>query len=795
MCTPAVISAQSAGKVVQFFVNAQDALGASANYPAAGANSRALYQVNDGQGPATAIDAIRIVMLAADNSSLFVNTDLMSNQDRGATIIYNNQEAFYDAGVRLKGSSWTRGLTVWGGSYTISFHPDHLFRGVHDTISLDASGSGAGPSGTQRQDEILVEQLFNHAGGGLATNYDDLAYLVTREASHMGPVILELARYEDVFLDESFADGSQGNLFEYELVYYETTTTDGNVESLKLFPTQSVTGTPLKNLGSDKESYRANARIKTNRAEDDYSRFISMAQTMSLTGAAFLNAIGSVIDVDQWLRTFAAANLMGIGDTLATGGNQHNIVFYFRPEDGKALMFPWDWDDSFLLSQTAGLVMGGASLPLGKLMTSPTYAHAYYGHMLDIINTTLTSTYVSTWANYFQSLAPLNSFPSDTAFLSSRRSSVLSQLNNTVQPVAFNITTNSGNPFTVSATSTTLSGTGWIDVREIRLAGNPNPLPLSWTSPSAWQVSVPLAFGANALTLEAYGFQGNLIGSDSITITSTSSAPRPIDFLRISEIMYHPSVAPPGGAYDREEFEYIELTNIGDGPIELAGVELRDGVAFTFPSMSLAPGQFVVVVENPTAFASRYVQPVTVAGQYSGKLDNGGELITLLDAADQTIQSFTYQDDNWYPNTDGDGYSLVIVDATADVSAWNTQAGWRPSTNWQGSPGAADPLFLDADVNMDGLVDIFDINVVSTNWGGAGPMGDANSDGAVDIFDINLISGSWGALPGGGGAGGGAAALGSEGGCADGGAGAEGEASTPLRRKRPTSAMHPAPLT
>jgi hypothetical protein len=90
--------------------------------------------VNDGQGPTTAIDAIRIVMLAADNNSLFVNTDLMSNQDRGATVIYNNKEVFYDAGVRLKGSSWTRGLTVWGGSYAIQFHPDHLFRGVHETI-------------------------------------------------------------------------------------------------------------------------------------------------------------------------------------------------------------------------------------------------------------------------------------------------------------------------------------------------------------------------------------------------------------------------------------------------------------------------------------------------------------------------------------------------------------------------------------------------------------------------------------------------------------------------------------
>ena len=106
--------------MVQFYVRGQDALGAISTYPAAGANSRALYQVNDGQGPTTAIDSIRIIMLPADSNNLYVNTNLMSNQDVGATVIYNNKEVFYDVGVRLKGSSCSRGDTpTWGGSYSI----------------------------------------------------------------------------------------------------------------------------------------------------------------------------------------------------------------------------------------------------------------------------------------------------------------------------------------------------------------------------------------------------------------------------------------------------------------------------------------------------------------------------------------------------------------------------------------------------------------------------------------------------------------------------------------------------
>jgi Concanavalin A-like lectin/glucanases superfamily/Dockerin type I domain len=55
--------------------------------------------------------------------------------------------------------------------------------------------------------------------------------------------------------------------------------------------------------------------------------------------------------------------------------------------------------------------------------------------------------------------------------------------------------------------------------------------------------------------------------------------------------------------------------------------------------------------------------------------------------------------------------------------------------------GLAEPV--PGDVNFDGVVNIFDVNVVSAHWNEAGPAGDANSDGVVDIFDINLISSHW----------------------------------------------------
>jgi Dockerin type I domain len=57
---------------------------------------------------------------------------------------------------------------------------------------------------------------------------------------------------------------------------------------------------------------------------------------------------------------------------------------------------------------------------------------------------------------------------------------------------------------------------------------------------------------------------------------------------------------------------------------------------------------------------------------------------------------------------------------------------------------AAHALEIPGDVNFDGVVSIFDINLVSSNWNMAGPVADANGDHTVNIFDVNLISSHWG---------------------------------------------------
>ena len=78
-------------------------------------------------------------------------------------------------------------------------------------------------------------------------------------------------------------------------------------------------------------------------------------------------------------------------------------------------------------------------------------------------------------------------------------------------------------------------------------------------------MQVPVGAGTQEVTLEAFDFQGQRVASDTITITSTAATPVR-DYLRISEIHYHP--ADPRGdelELDKNEFEFIELVNTRAG--------------------------------------------------------------------------------------------------------------------------------------------------------------------------------------------------------------------------------------
>jgi len=157
------------------------------------------------------------------------------------------------------------------------------------------------------------------------------------------------------------------------------------------------------------------------------------------------------------------------------------------------------------------------------------------------------------------------------------------------------------------------------------------------------------------------------------------------DALRISEVMYNPVPPPLGSPFVANDFQYIELTNTGTQALGLAGVQFTQGVTYTFPTVSLDPGQQIVVVASQAAFQSRYGTGINVAaGAFTGRLSITGGRIQLK-GLNQTILDFTYSNaDPWPTRPNGKGSSLEVLDTAGD---YNSAANWRASNEYNGSPG------------------------------------------------------------------------------------------------------------
>jgi len=676
------IPGQSAGAVVQFYLRGTDTPGANEFYPAAGPNSRALYKVNDNTAATNGLHNFRLITTGADTTWMHTNINVMSNDRIECTIIDRENDIYYGAGVRLKSSERGRNQTARVG-YNIDFPSDALFRGVLGGVAVDRSeGVNSG------QQEILYDIMISNSGGPVS-RYFDLIKILSPNAALTRTAVLQLARYDDTFLDTQYENGSDGRLYEYELVYYPTTAdANGN----KIPEPDNVVGVNVQNHGDDPERYRWHFLNKINREADDFAPIMNYCKVFSLSGAAFETALAERVDVDEWLRGMAYAVLSGAGDNAAAG-SQHNGIYYAKP-DGRVVFLPHDMDFSF----DAGRTILANPQCNTLVTTSPARRRLFYGHLQDIISTTYNNSYMSIWTTHLATLDAAQPWSTHLSYMTSRSNNVLSQINSGIPSVPFAITTAS--PLTVASSTATVGGNGWVNVRSIRLLGSTEPLPVTWTGNTTWQATLTVPPGSAAYTIQALNFSGAVIGTATITINNTTQiVPASAANLVVSEIMYHPSDPTPAevsaGFTDDNFFEYLELQNISSNVVDLTGTRFTNGLDYDFAAgAQLQPGARLVIAASRSAFLMRYpgASGALAAGAFLNGtgLNNAGERLALTSGAGAVIKDFTYDDNPpWPTSPDGGGYSLVLMDPAANPDH-NLAASWRASTAAGGSPGAGD---------------------------------------------------------------------------------------------------------
>jgi hypothetical protein len=345
-----------------------------------------------------------------------------------------------------------------------------------------------------------------------------------------------------------------------------------------------------------------------------------------------------------------------------------------------------DWGFAYLASATASIY---GKNNIYRILQLPGYRRLYQGHLLDLLGSVYNSNYLTRWALHFSDVTGMDQ-TGVLGYANARGAAVRSQL---AAQIPFVITSNGGSNFLVNTPTVTLVGRGWINVHGIGLAGTTNLLPVTWLDDVRWQATVPLVAGDNLLQLVAYDYHGTPVGQAAIVVTSTISGFVQRDYLRLTELMYHPpaptAAERAAGFSSAEDFEFIELLNTGPTNVSLIGVRFIAGVTFDFSTAAitnLAPAQRVLVVANETAFACRYGTNLPIAGAYAGHLDNKGEQVRLVDAWNNVILDFTYYPAAGWPTAaDGGGSSLEVLDVNGD---YNDPHNWQASLIPGGTPGS-----------------------------------------------------------------------------------------------------------
>lgn len=665
------IPGQSNGVVVQFYVQGVDTQGAMSTFPAAGEDSRALYQVVSNEPDSTRnVETIRLILLPQDNAELFSAVNRMSNHFRGATMIRSGTEVFYDVAARQVGSRFIRP----NSGYKIKLNSDQKFYDIHSSVRIDMNGLS----------EIIMKQMINRAGGSSVSMYDDLSSFTSPQHGTR-TVLLNLARYDDVFLEEQFENGGDGTKWELDDITYPTNPSP-SPEGLKTGT--GVSSQDILYRGDNPEAYRGQLLIKNNRAKDDFQSIVDFAYAINRGINTLFEETMEVMDVDIWMRHYATQSWLGNWDTYGFR-RPKNLRIYTRPDDNKMIPLAWDFD---LANLNEPLVYNGGISRLDDIRNIPHNFRLFWGHMWDIMNRSFNPTYATSWANHYNSLGGGTGGLVNT--IANRYNSARSEILSTVPQLPFEITTNNGNPVTVSTPTATISGNGWIDVKQIKIAGTGLVLEPYWDTMTGWEAQVPLAVGENNLVFEAYDYEGNLIGSQPLTVTSTDPNRALQDHLRVTELMYHPVEATTdelnaNPTFDSDDAEFIELMNTSDSlTLDLTGVVISDGIDFTFESTSLAPGQRVVIVKDLSAFNVRHdSNGMNIAGEYERSLSDGGERILISDSFGSVISDFTYDDSNdWPARADGNGPSIEVLDVDGDYSNGNN---WRNSYEYHGSPDIA----------------------------------------------------------------------------------------------------------
>jgi hypothetical protein len=679
----ATIPGQANNTMVAFYITATDGANpaAASQFPNDAPKRECLFRIGETQ-PSSALGSYRLWVTKA-TLSRWSTRGRQSNHPLDCSFAYNDFRVIYNAETLYSGSPWHTPAYNGGPAgepptdYVLHAPADDLLLGTEDFVFGTVGNQDNDPSKLAEQTSYWIARKM-----GIPYNYRRFFFMYFNGQRRASSVYEDTQQPSGEVIDQYFPDDASGPLHKIE-DWFEFDdagdTKTGNVDAtLDQFLTLE---------GKKVARYRVCWRPRSIGAGDNPNDFSELFKVVDALSAAtpepYNTALQDIVDVEQWLSVFAMQHIVGNWDSY--GYNRGKNMYTYKPTRGKWGLLLWDIDfDLGSGGDPATTDLFATNEPtIQRLYANPLFRRMYLRICQEAAEGPLRADLLAPLIDAkSKGLADNGVTVSSPQFIKDyardRRNYILNQ----VLPKT-NFVVYGPNLITTNVNFLTLTGAAPVNVDSIAVNGTKQRL--TWTTigsrPIYWSTQVPLAPGANALTIQALDRFGNVVsnGTQTIQVTLEGENASPDGNVIINEISYSP--ADPGAGY-------IEIYNRSTtAAFDLSGWRL-DGVDFDFPAGTLiGPGRFWVVAKDQFAFGTKFAFRVPVLGEFNGNLDPEGETLSLLrpgaspDAPIVVDQVHYEATAPWLQKPATEGVSLNLVDASQDnsrVSNWADDGdGWR----------------------------------------------------------------------------------------------------------------------
>jgi regulation of enolase protein 1 (concanavalin A-like superfamily) len=756
----ATIPGQASNTMVAFTIQASDGrpIPGSTVFPANAPATECM--VNFGETLATANIGSYRMWLTQSNISYWNARAKNSDEGIDCTMVYGNWRVIYNAQTEYTGSpfhtpSYNGPLGSFACNYLMFFPDDDLLMG-NDKFLVEAQGPT--DQNTFNNDASAVGETTAHwLAHKLGIRPDNRRYvLVYMNGQQRGMIYWDYQKPDSDVVSEFYPNDDGGNLHKIDDWFEFDDAGSGQSD---------ITAKLIEyNLNGQKrtERYRWSWEPVGGSPPNDFTNFFTLVDAANAPGPQpYINTMLSLVDMRQFMRMWALEHFVGDWDSY--GYRRGKNMYLYKPTTGPWQFLIYDIQLDFGKSSDPTnqpiFDQGNTNDPtLGdplvtRMYNTPVFVREYW-EALDELTTNLMLPQVygplmdARTAALRADGVPVESATSIKNWIAGRVAFVAPQI-----PQA-SFTLNGPNPVSSSSNSVTITGTAPIGVENISVNGA--NYPINWTGVTTWSITVPLAPGANSLSLTALDINGDPIpnGGANLTANFTGAGVSPAGRIVINEIMHHPAL---DGA------QYVELYNTqSNTTFDLSNWRI-DALGYVFPpGSSIAPQGYLVLAQNRYEFPIAYgVTGASVFDQFPGAIDPNSETLALVqpgvsNGPDLTVAETHYDAGApWPAGATQPGSSLQLIDPLQD----NWRAGnWAavvtnappPAPQWVQAvaTGTASSSLLYIYLQSAGDVYVDDIQLVAGSVAGAGSNlltdGDFESGfpGAVWNVSTNLTGSS-----------------------------------------------------